>query len=266
MSSKIQLIEILSTKFLWIIDDLRININKISTYYPNYLKEVENQTVEFTNQAYIQKNPNITIKNLNNYSKQDFMNLVKDEPYSALERMYVAEKMDGLNKYPEELIPFMLKYGTKSDFIYRTAYIYIFSILEGFNSNLIELFAKTNPNLIYNERKNILHIIRKNKETKIKIYYNLRSLNKIFKKKIKICNLKKEFEYYLRLSELQEIRNLLVHNLGIVNQRFLDKFKEKDYYLGGFIKINNFLFNELVNDVILYILFMKIKFLNSLVK
>lgn len=221
-------IELLYGKYIWIVDDFRINFNKIKLIYNDHIK---------------------------NLKPELFVDPIKSKNYTELEKDLFNDKIYLLEKYPNYLIPFQINYGTPSDFIYRSSFIYIISMLEGFNHQLVELLKEYFPQLFF-KKKNRAKFCRKSNKTEIKIYYNPRSFNKLFKNQFNITNLKEEFSYFSDWEKYHYIRNLLVHNLGIINNNFINKYKEYENQLNNKIIITRSIFDHLVDVVLEYLRYM----------
>ena len=234
-------------KFIWIIDDFRINFNKIKKIYDDFLLSQTQHAFDRFIKPLTLKDPTIKIVDDTNFTKDQHRELISNSNYTEFEKELYTEKRVFMNKYTSDFIPFQLQFGTQSDFIYRSAFVYIVSMFEGFNHQLIKLFEKFYPEFFYTKKK----------KRKIKIYYNPQSLNRLFKKQFRITNLKKDFPFFLELKELYAVRNILVHNLGFVNDKFINKIKNTKYQIDQKVEITSLEFNKLVDIILMYLIFIK---------
>jgi len=130
-------------KFIWILDDFRINFNYINDLYKDFLKK---KTINAANMFIKSLEPSPKKKLFKKKSKQKYFyvnkpynraeeikELSNDPRYSNLEKVLFIDKMEYSKKYMKDYIENAYFYGTKSDFLYRSSFIYVITLYEGFN-------------------------------------------------------------------------------------------------------------------------------------
>jgi len=244
-------------KFIWILDDFRININHINDLYKDFIK---NETINTANLLKKSLDPKIKKKFFKKKSKQNNSYLIKpynraeeikelsnNTRYSDLEKVLCIEKLEYSKKYMKEFIENVYLYGTQSDFLYRSSFIYVITLYEGFNDKIFELLETYKPEWF----------ISKKSKKKIKYNSNIDVLTTNYRKRYKIFDLETEFTLYKDLKYYYYLRNILVHNLGVIDKKFTEIFGNHKEDIDNKIEVSKDIFNQLVDILILYFMFIK---------
>jgi len=202
----------------WVNTTRLMGINKVSiVFYNSRLTQHEEILSQLENEAEVVE-----------YSDdiERFESIIKRDMYRSL--------IEDGKKYSE----MMCSYG----------YIFLVSLLEFYISDIVKYIFSENTNILKSEKKlNYEEILSYNtieglyeymieRECESLGYKSYEEIKKYFNGKFKIdfTNLKGENE----VNSIFEIRNILVHNRGIVNEKFLSKIKDSKYKLGDKITLN----------------------------
>jgi len=236
-------------KFIWILDDFRININHINKLYKNFIKEVAINSENMLKKSLTPKPKKKFFKkksNDNSTSKVIILDrtsankkILDDPKYSNLEKVLYFEKM--------EYIENAFLYGPQSDFLYRSSVIYSITLYEGFNDKIFEFLESYKPEWFTSERTG----------NRIKYNSNIDVLTTNFKSRYNIFDLETEFNFFEELKYFYYLRNILVHNLGEIDKKFIEIIGIPEENNGKKIKVSKEMFNQLSDILIHYFKFIK---------
>lgn len=244
-------------KFIWILDDFRINFNHINDLYKDFLKK---KTINAENMFIKSLEPRPKKKLFRKKSKQGYFyvnkpynrteeikELSNDPRYSNLEKVLSIDKMEYSKKYTKNFIENAYLYGTPSDFLYRSSFIYVITLYEGFNDKVFELLEILKPEWF----------ISKKSGNKIKYNSNIDKLTGNFRDRYKLFNLETEFFLFKELKYYYYLRNIIVHRLGVIDKKFTENIGNHTQDIDKKVQISKEIFNHLVDIILLYFMFIK---------
>ncbi len=244
-------------KFIWILDDFRININHINNLHKNFIKEVAINSENMLKKSLTPKpkkkffekksNDNSTSKVIILDRASENKEILDDPKYSDLEKVLYFDKMEYIEKYTNEYIENAFLYGTQSDFLYRSSVIYSITLYEGFNDKIFEFLESYKPEWFTSERTG----------NRIKYNSNIDVLTTNFKSRYNIFDLETEFNFFEKLKYFYYLRNILVHNLGEIDKKFIEIIGIPEEKNGKKIKVSKEMFNQLSDILIYYFMFIK---------
>lgn len=244
-------------KFIWILDDFRININHINNLHKNFIKKVAINSENMLKKSLTPKpkkkffekksNDNSTSKVIILDRDSENKAILDDPKYSDLEKLLYFDKREYIEKYQNEFINNVFLYGTQSDFLYRYSVIYSITLYEGFNDKIFEFLESYKPEWFTSEKTG----------NRIKYKSNIDILANNFKSRYNIFDLETEFKYFEELKYFYYLRNILVHNLGEIDKKFIENIGIPEEDNGKNINVSKEMFNQLSDILIYYFMFIK---------
>ncbi|RNI40066.1 hypothetical protein EFY79_01835 [Hanamia caeni] len=185
------------------------------------------------------------LDNLSNSGKRTFLDLI---------RIKLSVTQDGLHNLE----------GKKEQFIYRinkSLIIHACSVFDYFLNQTLFLILSNNPQLLSNEKRTIQYheLVKYSKEELIQstierfihelsyksISERIRQMNSMFNLELDFTEIQQPDIFFssninlIELTEIFSIRNIIIHNQGIVNKLFVDNNTSSKYKVGDQINLDS---------------------------
>jgi len=243
-------------KFIWVLDDFRINFNHIENLYKDFIKtttinaaNMVKRSIEPTpkKEFFRKKSNHINPYIIKQYNRsEEIKDISNDTGHSYLEKVLYIDKMEYSKNNMKDFIENAYLYGTQSDFLYRSAFIYVITLYEGFNDKIFALLEKFKPEWFISK-----------KGKKINYNSNIDTLTENFKDRYGLFNLESEFELFKELKYYYYLRHTIVHNLGIIDEKFTNKIENHNQDIGKKVQVSKCDFNQLADILLIYFMFIR---------
>lgn len=151
------------------------------------------------------------------------------------------EKKDQKSSDEFEMIKLIMRSHFQSEFIVQMVYIYYFTLFDAYISDSLEIIFSNNPKSLKTNKKSLsieelLNFTDINDLHSAIVEDELHTFGYLsFKEQIKYLNEKFNFQFTENIDFIRQriaIRNLLVHNKGLINGQFLKDFPKSEHEFG----------------------------------